>query len=333
MKKHLSTILAIALAISCGSSALFVSDYADAAPKKAPSSQNAKASKQAIGLSANLNGLKWGMSASEAKTVIADNIMNEFRTKSEGNTDLSYVDLLRKTHTDRVESMQKSYLTFTRDNSAAISVSIIGEEFMPDAGETMLTSREDNATRYYFFKNDKLYKLALVYDSAYIGPIAFDTFCAQTEQKYGKAKSEVWDDEGVFQASVWTDSTDVMLTVKNKYSSFNTFLMVFSDDKVESTLAAKHKAYAESLNAGPDVSSAIDDLTADSDGGDASSIDAMLGRKTEVDLLAGLSQEDIDIINGVTTEKELEKKKKAKAKKEKDNRKNDAKAKQGLVIN
>ena len=333
MKKHLSIILATSLAISCGASALLVSDYADAAPKKAPSSQNAKNTKQATGLSANLNGLKWGMSASEAKTIIADNIMNEFRAKSEGNTDLSYVDLLRKTHSERVENMQKSYLTFTRDNSAAISVSIVGEEFMPDAGETMLTSREDNATRYYFFKNDKLYKMALVYDSAYIGPIAFDTFCSQTEQKYGKAKQEVWDDDGLFLESIWTDNTDVKLTVKNKYSSFNTFLMVFSDDKVESTLTAKHKAYVESLNAGPDVSSAIDALTADSDGGDTSSIDAMLGRKTEVDLLAGLSQDDIDIINGVTTEKELEKKKKAKAKKEKDSRKNDAKAKQGLVIN
>lgn len=332
MKKHLSTIFAIILAVSCGSSALLVSDYADANPKKAPSAAKNK-TQQAQGLAANLNGLKWGMSAEQAKTIISNNIMNEFRAKAEGNTDLSYVDLLRKTHSERVENMQKSFLTFTRDNSAAISVSIVGEEFMPDAGETMLTSRDDNATRYYFFKNDKLYKMALVYDSSYIGPVAFDTFCAQTEQKYGKAKQEIWDDDGLFLESIWSDSTDVKLTIKNKYSSYNTFLMVFSDDAVESALIAKHKSYAESLNAGPEVSSAIDALTAESDSEGDSSIDALLGRKTEVDLLAGLSQEDIDIINGVTTEKELEKKKKAKAKKERDNRKNDAKAKEGLVIN
>ena len=56
----------------------------------------------------------------------------------------------------------------------------------------------------------------------------------------------------------------------------------------------------------------------------------MLGVKTEVNLLAGLSQEDIDIINGVKTKEEVEAQKKTKAKKVK--KANTAKAKEGLTI-
>ena len=139
-------------------------------------------------------------------------------------------------------------------------------------------------------------------------------------------------DDGNFLESVWTDKTDVKLTVKNKHASYSTFLMVFTDDSVESKLQKDHKAYYRSLNSGPEVSSAIDALTADSSPEEGSSIDDLLGKKTKVDLLAGLSQEDIDVINGKTTEKEIEKKKKAKAKKAAKDRKSDAKAKQGLEI-
>lgn len=326
MKKYLSTILAVLFAVSCGTSAVLVSDYADAKPAKQ------SAAKEKASLATSLGSLKWGMSADECKKIISDKIMDDFREKSNGNSDLSYVDNLRKTHSSRVESLQKSYLQLTHDNSASLSVSIVGEEFMPDADEALLTNREDNATRYYFFKGNKLYKMAIVYDSNYLGPVAFDTFCATTEQKYGKAKKEVWDDDGNFLESIWTDSSNVKLTVKNKYSSYSTVLMVFSNDAVEKDLSAKHKAYFDSLNSGPEVSTAIDALTADSGEGDGSSVDALLGKKTKVDLLAGLSQDDIDIINGVTTEKELEKKKKAKAKKASKDRKNDAKAKKGLEI-
>lgn len=331
MKKFLASILTAAIAFSCGAGIILTTDTADAKPAKTKDAKDTKdTKKKAPALSDVLGNLQWGMSADKTKKLLAEKIMNDFSSKIEGNTDLQYVDNLRKTHSDRVENMQKSYQVLTRDNSASLSVSIVGEEFIPDAGESMLVQREDIASKYYFFLNDKLYKVAVVYDSAYLGPIAFDTFVATTAQKYGPAKDEVWDDDANFTEAIWTDSTDVKLTVKNKYTSYNTFLMVFTDDAVEKQLQSKHKEYFAALNSGPEVSSAIDDLTSDSTDNAGSSVDALLGKTTKVDLLAGLSQEDIDIINGVTTKEELEKKKKEKAKKER--KKDTRKAKQGLEI-
>lgn len=325
MKRTLSVILAAFLvAGSCGAVMMH--------PTTVQAKQTDKKAKK-NGLQQGLGQLKWGMSMEEAKKHIAEKIMDDYRIKTEGNSDLKFVDNALKLHNERVETMQKSQLTLTRENSSGLSVSIVGEEFMPDTGESVLTSRDDHATRYYFFKDDQLYKIAIVYDASYIGPIAFDTFCATTAQKYGPATSEVWDDDGNFNESIWTEKgSDVKLTVKNKYSTYNTFLMVYSNDAVESKLQKAHRDYHASLSAGPEVSSAIDALTADSTEDAGSSVDALLGKKTKVDLLAGLSQDDIDIINGKTTEAEIEKKKKAKAKKAESSRKKDAKAKQGLEI-
>ena len=323
MKKLISAIIATSLVACAGAFTISVNE-AMAKP--------AKEKKTAADLSASLGALSWGMSAEKAKTVIGDKIMEDFRTKSYGNTDLGYVDNLRKTHTDRVESMQKSFVVLKSDNTSMLSASIVGEEFMPDANESMLTSREDIATKYYFFKDDKLYKMAVVYDSNYLGPIAFDTFVATTAEKYGPATSEDWDDEGNFNASVWKDKSNVTLTVKNKYQSYNTFLMVFADASVENALHPQHLAYYQKMNSAPEISSAIDALTEDDPNAGANSVDAILGKKTEVNLLAGLSQEDIDIINGVTTKEEIEKKKAKAKKKAAKNKKTDAKAKAGLKI-
>jgi len=326
MKKILTTVFAVLVACSGMCGVLLDGASADAKPK-------ASASKQKPALSDSLGQLRWGMSVETAKSILADKIMEDFAKKVEGNGDLSYVDKIRRVYSDRVENMQKSFLVLTSDNSTTLSVSIVGEEFMPDVGESLLMQREDFATKYFFFRDDKLYKMAVVYDSSYLGPIAFDTFCATTEAKYGRAKDEVWDDDGNFNESIWTDASDVKLIVKNKYSSYSTFLMVFVDDKVERELAGLHKAYYDELNKGPEVSSAIDALTEDSGEGTQNSVDALLGKRTEVDLFAGLSDDEKKVATGEYAQEEEEKAKKAKAKKEKKTpKKSNAKAKAGLEI-
>jgi hypothetical protein len=227
--------------------------------------------------------------------------------------------------------MRKSYTQLMKDNVASLSVSIVGEEFMPDNNESMLTQRDEIATKYFFFLNDKLYKIAIVYDSDYLGPIAFDTFCATTEEKYGRAYDEVWTDEGDFMEAIWKDKSTI-LNVKNKYASYSTFLMVFSEEATSKPLVEQHKRYYESVNSGPEISADIDLLTADDNEEVDSSVDAILGKKTEVNLLAGLSEADLATINGTPQQQEEEAQKKAKAKKKTNKKKNSAKAKQGLAI-
>ena len=300
----------------------------------APADVQAKKPEKAAKASVDdiLGNLSWGMDHEAVIKRLSDKMNEDYRAKVKGSLDESYADMMRKGYMERVENMRKSYIQLMKDNVASLSVSIIGEEFMPDNNESMLTQRDDIATKYFFFINDKLYKIAIVYDSNYLGPIAFDTFCATTEAKYGKPHDEVWTDEGDFMESIWKGKSTI-LNVKNKYASYSTFLMVFSEEATAAPLVAQHKQYYASVNHGPEISADIDLLTADDPNEQDSSVDAILGKKTEVDLLAGLSQQDIDIIQGKTSQKEIEAQKKAKAKKAKASRKkNDAKVKQGLTI-
>ena len=279
-----------------------------------------------------LGDLKWGMSHDKVEKILADKINQDYLAKVKGQTDESYADKMRKTYSERADNMRKSHLHLMKDNVASLSVSIIGEEFMPDNNESVITQREDIATKYYFFLDDKLYKIAVVYDSNYLGPIAFDSFVATAEAKYGKAMDEVWDDDANFLEAIWKKNS-TKLSVKNKYSSYSTCLMVFSDDAVESKLTKRHKDFYDSMNSGPEVSSDIDALTADVADDYSGSVNQILGKDTKVDLLAGLSEEDRAIAEGRVTQQEVDKQKKAKAKKDKASRKkNDAKVKQGLEI-
>ena len=324
--RRLISHIALALCLTFSVSALVATVSPAEVPAKKPE-KPAKASVEDI-----LGNLSWGMDHETVMKRLAEKINEDYRAKVKGSLDESYADLMRKAYNERAENMRKSYMPLMKDNVANLSVSIIGEEFMPDNNESMLTQREEVATKYFFFLNDKLYKIAIVYDSSYLGPVAFDTFCATTEAKYGKPYDEVWTDDGDFMESIWKDKTTI-LNVKNKYASYNTFLMVFSEEATSNTLKVQHKQYYDSVNSGPEVSSDIDLLTVDSSEDIGNSVDDILGKKTEVDLLAGLSQQDLDVIAGKTNPNETEAQKKAKAKKaNKNKKKNDAKAQQGLVI-
>ena len=160
MKTRIWLSLALGLIVAASGTMLATSHEAQAKP-----AAGAKAKKSdKVTLKQSLGRLSWGMSSEEAKRVISDIIMDDFRAKTDGNSDLSFVDNTRKAHTQRVENMQKSYMVLTRENSAGLGVSIVGEEFMPDANESLIIQNDDIATKYYFFKDDKLYKMAVVYD-------------------------------------------------------------------------------------------------------------------------------------------------------------------------
>jgi len=326
--RRLLTSVAVAVCVSMAFGA-FVGTPTEAYARKA-----AKATKVSnASLDAVLGDLQWGMDHAKVMRMLEEKIMSDYRAKAAGITDLAYADMLMKTHAERVEHMKKSYMPLARGNVATLSVSIVGEEFMPDNNEAMITQREDIATKYYFFHNDALYKIAIVYDSSYLGPVSFSTFVATAANKYGEPADEVWDDDANFLESIWQDKGGTKLVVKNKYASYNTFLMVFSQDSVSKGLTAKHKAYYASVNSGPAVSSAIDALTEDRSSTDMNTVDALLGKSTSVNLLAGLSDDDIAIIEGRTTQAKVEAEKKEKAKREAAARKkNDAKVKQGLEI-
>ncbi|MDX9721573.1 MAG: hypothetical protein RBU37_12560 [Myxococcota bacterium] len=285
-----------------------------------PIASTAFAGKQSLDSILTESGLSWGMTRDQVITALRKQFDAKMVAETKGVDDIARRDKIRKSYDDRFKLIEESYLELAAGERSGLEVSIVGDQFVTGNNESVLTSIEEVATKYYFFIDNQLYKIAVTYDPAYIGGLAFDTFAAKTNEKYGSPDSEDLDEEGFFVGAMWKDKKGNRLRILDRSLHYNSFLMTFSSIELEAPLVEKHAAAAASRKAGPAVSSDIESLTEGEDTvADGSAVDDILGTSTKVDLLAGLPQEEIDAMN----ETEEEKKKKKKEKKKKTRKKKD----------
>lgn len=298
-----------------------------------------KSKKSSKPLGGILNGLEWGQSKDKVMERLAEIIMEEFALKGADISDMGKRDRLKKQYDKRVERIGKSHKVFKSSERSGLEVSIVASEFVPDNSESVLVVREEIATKYYFFLNDELYKVAVAYDPDYIGELAFDSFVAAVTKKYGDPADEGVDEEGYFIMASWEDAEGTRLRVNNAADLYDTYLMSFSNMEREALVAEKHDAANSKRVVEPSVSADIDALVDDGDINSGNAADAILGGGTAVDLKAGLPQEDIDamadgdIVSGDQGDKggtsDKKKKKKVKKKKKKKGEFGDVEKKEG----
>lgn len=278
-------------------------------------------------LTSVLDELEWGMSSKDVLKRLDARIWATFEAETADTADIGKKDKVRKQYKQRADKLVESFKELKSASRSGLEVSVVSDEFVLDNNESVVVVREDIATRYYFFVNDKFYKLAIAYDPSYIGDLAFDSFIAAVATKYGKPNTEVTDEEGFFAQAIW-ESNGSRLRVDDKWHTYDTYLMAFTDINLESSVKAKHEAAIRARYTEPEVGADISALTEGDDDMGRSAADALLGGSTRVDLKAGLPQEDIDAMNAEKIaaaeggDKSGLSEKKAKApKKKKDNRK------------
>ena len=74
------------------------------------------------------------------------------------------------------------------DQKTGYDVSIVDQEFLRNAGESMLVAKEETATRYFFFRNDGLYKMFLAFDKDILQGKSFRDFGKLMQKRFGKAR-------------------------------------------------------------------------------------------------------------------------------------------------
>jgi len=254
--------------------------------------------------------LTWGMTSKQVLKKIEEHVMNEYEEEAAKVSQHRKKDMLRRKAEKRFERIAKSHKEFKSGKRSGLEVSVVADEFVPDNNESVIVVKDDKATRYYFFVHDKLYKLAIAYDPNYIGNLSFDTFAKHVAKKYGSAKKEKKDADGFFVQAIWEDGSGNRLRVDDKWQTYETYLMAFSDTNLESQVAEKHAAAIDKRYAEPAVSSDIESLTEGEDKS-GSAVDAILGGDTQVDLKAGLPEEDLKAMAEDDIVKEKDKKDKA----------------------
>jgi hypothetical protein len=161
-----------------------------AVPSKA--TKAAKPGKAAAASSAEIEKLKgefkWGMTSDEVVQKVQEKVRAGYQERLDKSAnDPTRNDRLRKEMIADVDKVKGKLVKFD-EQKTGYDVSIVDQEFLRNAGESMLVAKEDTATRYFFFRNDRLFKMFLAFDKDILQGKSFRDFGKLMQKRFGKAR-------------------------------------------------------------------------------------------------------------------------------------------------
>jgi len=162
---------------------------AASAPKPQPAPMVSAPHKKA--LTEKFGGFKFGMSKDDVLKVLQKQIDDSYDEKIKSTTDIAQQDRFRKEKKAELGRIAASYVAFDAKPSPW-DVSIVGDEFAHNTNEAMMERWENqggkNQRRFFFFYNQKLWKIFLSLDVSIIpeDKRTFETFKNVMEGQYGR---------------------------------------------------------------------------------------------------------------------------------------------------
>jgi hypothetical protein len=196
---------------------------------------------------------KWGMAPDDVTTKIQDRVRASYEDKLKGTAnDPSRHDRLRKEMASEVDKVKTKIIKFDGQKSG-YDVSIIDQEFVHNAGESMLVAKEETSTRYFFFKNDRLYKMFIAFDKEILQGKSFREFGQLMQHRFGKAREVTTEEKtkaGVkvkLDHFVWGSKSGDMLRLVDRSEFYDVYCLVIYDGNV----AKEQEALRATRRTGP----------------------------------------------------------------------------------
>ena len=248
----LSLVAVVALAVP------FVGSASAAAKKKAAVAAPMASASEVDKLKGEF---KWGMSPDEVLAKMVQKLESTFDERLKKTaTDPARQDKVRKEMRAEVDKVKQHSLVKFDGQKTGYDVSIIDQEFSHNNGESMLVAKEDTATRYFFFANDRLFKMFIAFDKDILQGKSFREFGQMMQQRFGKAR-EVYVDErskaGVthkLDHYIWNTKGGDVLRLVDRSAFYDVYCLVIYDGNVNQAQADLGKAHKK-----PDRSDALVD--------------------------------------------------------------------------
>jgi hypothetical protein len=181
---------------------------------------------------------KWGMTPDEVTGKIQDRVRASYDDKLKKTAnDPSRHDRLRKEMVSEVDKVKTKIIKFD-GTKTGYDVSIIDQEFVHSTGESMLVAKEETATRYFFFKNDRLYKMFIAFDKEILQGKSFREFGNLMQARFGKAKEVTAQEKtkaGVklkLDHYVWPAKSGDVLRLVDRSEFYDVYCLVIYDNNV-----------------------------------------------------------------------------------------------------
>jgi hypothetical protein len=249
MRRPVVILFALALGIGMTAPRTGLAKAKKAAGGKAAAPSTAELEKlKAIRLGDPKAGVfTWGMSTTDVIEKSKEAIRVRYRKPIEDSRDDQGKQArIEQEREKEIKSLQDS-LTKFEGQKTGWDVSIIGPEFAQNNGEAVLRIKEEILTRYFFFFEDRLWKMFLAFNKDVIGAKSFRDFGKEMAAKYGTPR-EVYRDEKqkggvkrVLDHFEWAVTGADSLKLVDRSQFYDVYCLVLTDATVIDRVVSKRK--------------------------------------------------------------------------------------------
>jgi len=240
------------------------------------------------GISHVLGFLDWGAASQEVLASLKKEVDARHAEQMKELRDPLEIDKALRRKAVEFAAIEKTLVQFSGQRTGYES-SLIANDFVPGAEESMIRIDDQEAQRYFFFKNDRLWKVLVAYSSSVSRSTPFGDFVKQVQDKYGRpldveSSNAKGGAKTMIRAS-WEDPI-TRLVVEDRTEFFGTYCMKFLDKAVGVPLETERLANAPTktkLETDPSVDAALTEITSGG-GGDDNVVDRLTGSDHSVDI-------------------------------------------------
>ncbi len=263
-------------------------DFGEATPTAAVAADAAPKPKE--GISACLGTLDWGANHQAVLAKLKADLDARYEERLEKTSDTLQVDRILREKSAAFAAIEKTFISFSGQRTGYES-SLIADDFKANNDESVLRIDERDAQRYFFFLEDRLWKVLVAYNTGVSTKVPFPSFVDQVKSKYGAPLAVDTDSAGgkkVMLAAHWEDGL-THLIVEDRTGFFGTFVMKFVEKN--EGLALERKRSEEERPVAPSQSARAEGLMSDIMGDvaevDTDVVDRLTGVEHTVDMESG----------------------------------------------
>jgi len=248
-------------------------------------------------LSGILGSLDWGASSADTLAFVRGDIDKRYEQQL-AKADPIQIDTILKSKAKEFNAVKSSLVRFDGQRTG-YETSFVQTEVLPRNNESLLKIDDLAAQRYFFFRDDGLWKIVVVYNSSRAD--SFAGFIAQIRKKYEKPSKVEWgrvDGRKAMASARWEDHK-TRIVAEDMSGFYSAFVMRFIEVGNGTTWQDRRAHLRKEQTDESD--SRADGLLADITGGDGDDdedtdvVDELTGVEHSVDVTFDLDENDVQL--------------------------------------
>ena len=259
--------LALALGAPCAEAAKAKKKAAKVVKAKGKKKPPAQATAQTkLGIDKLMGQYKFGMSSAKILGMVEKDLNTEHYPAIKQTTDAMQQDRLRRELMDKIKELKRSLIKFTGKHTPW-DISMVDKEFAHKNDESMIVVWTKKDRRFFFFHNDKLYKLFIAFNADLFQDKTFEDFAQVMENRFGPAERKfttTLKGDKVMDHLAWPPSANTLLRAIDHTKLYGNFCLVLVDKGEQETVTAGRRVNSPSKKYNDPL---VDSVTKDEGGG------------------------------------------------------------------